>query len=332
MASITKLENGKYRAFVYHKGDFDKPIRRSRTFSTRREAAAWAHELEKTLQQKSSMPNTYTLGDAIKRYAEEVSPTKRGKRWELIRLKAFEKDCLPLDKLLAKVTPQDIVAFRDSRAREVANSTVNRELTLLSSVFRIAWLEWGWVEQNPCISVRRLPNPRHRERVLQWWEIKRVLRELNHNPRGSRPHSIIEVVALATLFALRTGMRAGEITGLTWENLYDRHCHLPTTKTGRPRDVPLSNKALKIINRLRGWDAEFVFGLNPQSLSTLFRRYRQRAGLDGFTFHDTRHTAATMIAKKVEVLDLCKIFGWSNPKMAMVYYNPHAESLADLLD
>lgn len=64
----------------------------------------------------------------------------------------------------------------------------------------------------------------------------------------------------------------------------------------------------------------------------MFRRYRERAGLEGFTFHDSRHTAATWMARKLEVLDLCKTFGWSNPKMAMVYYNPTAEDIADLLD
>jgi len=32
----------------------------------------------------------YTLRQAQRRYADEVSPTKRGERWEQIRLAAFE--------------------------------------------------------------------------------------------------------------------------------------------------------------------------------------------------------------------------------------------------
>lgn len=54
--------------------------------------------------------------------------------------------------------------------------------------------------------------------------------------------------------------------------------------------------------------------------------------LEGFTFHDTRHTAATMIAKKIDVQDLDKMFGWIDPKMAMVYYNPHGSSTAARLE
>lgn len=34
-----------------------------------------------------------------------------------------------------------------------------------------------------------------------------------------------------------------------------------------------------------------------------------------------------MLARKLDVLDLCKMFGWANPKQAMVYYNPTASQI-----
>lgn len=55
---------------------------------------------------------------------------------------------------------------------------------------------------------------------------------------------------------------------------------------------------------------------------------RDRAGLSGFVFHDTRHTAATWMAQKLHVLELCKVFGWKNPAQAMTYYNPKASDIA----
>jgi len=30
----------------------------------------------------------------------------------------------------------------------------------------------------------------------------------------------------------------------------------------------------------------------------------------------------------LHVLDLCKMFGWANPKQAMAYYNPSAAEIA----
>ena len=71
--------------------------------------------------------------------------------------------------------------------------------------------------------------------------------------------------------------------------------------------------------------------MRPQTLDALFRKLRDAAGLSGFTFHDTRHTAATMIARKLDVLDLCKMFGWKNTTRALTYYNPTASDIAKRL-
>ena len=103
------------------------------------------------------------------------------------------------------------------------------------------------------------------------------------------------------------------------------------TKNGSARDVPLSPVARRLIAQMRGWDDVSVFGLQSQTLDALFRRARDRAGLAGFTFHDARRTAATRISKRVDVLMLCRIFGWKNPKMSMVYYAPTASQIAGRL-
>ena len=57
---------------------------------------------------------------------------------------------------------------------------------------------------------------------------------------------------------------------------------------------------------------------------------KARAGLSGFTFHDTRHTAATWIGRsvKLQLLELCKMFGWTSTTRALVYYNPKAVDIA----
>jgi len=222
----------------------------------------------------------YTLRQALRRYADEVSPTKRGERWEQIRLSAFESYCLPLDTPIAQVTSQHIADFRDARGAIVGPASVLRELTLLSSVFQTAQREWGWVTVNPCRDIRKPASPRHRERVLAWWEIRRMLCAMGYRRTG-RVTSSGQAVALCMLLALRTGMRAGELCGLTWARVFDRHVHLPQTKNGKPRDVPLSSRARRLLARMRGWDDDLVFGLKTASLDALFRKYRARAGLAG---------------------------------------------------
>jgi integrase len=134
-------------------------------------------------------------------------------------------------------------------------------------------------------------------------------------------------VAAAFLLAQRTGMRAGEICGLRWDKVHDEYCELLMTKNGEPRQVPLLPSARRTIERLRGWDQEMVFGIKSASLDALFRKARARAGLDGFTFHDSRHTAATRLSPRMDVLDLCKMFGWKQTDQALTYYNPTAKQI-----
>ncbi len=75
-----------------------------------------------------------------------------------------------------------------------------------------------------------------------------------------------------------------------------------------------------------------VFGLHSRQLDALFRKLRDRAGVEGLTFHDSRHAAITALAKRLEVLELARMVGHTDLKMLMVYYNESAENLAKRLD
>lgn len=151
----------------------------------------------------------------------------------------------------------------------------------------------------------------------------------DHHP-GQPVKSVTQSIAYCFLAALRTGMRAGELTHLTWDRYHGNYIRLETTKTGVPRDVPLSSKARRVFERVRGFDKELVFGVTPQTLDTLFRRARTKSGLSGFTFHDSRHTSATWIGKsgKLNLMEFCKMFGWRDTRHALVYFNPSAADLS----
>lgn len=323
MASITKYSGG-YRAQVFVRG-----IRDSQTFPTKREASAWASERETELRAKAKTPSSvYTLGEALRKFGEEVSPTHKGENWELVRLRAFERQ-LPIAKKIGDVAHTDISAWRDKRLETVSPSTVLREIKLLNSVFEAARRDWHWIDSNPCKDVRKPSEAAHRERTITGIEVRGVLRALGWS-RGV-PKSITQSLANCFLFALCTGMRSSEMVNLTWARVHEKHVSLSESKTGAGRDVPLSTTARRILGYMRGFDPVTVFGLSHGTRDALFRKATARAGLQGFTFHDARHTAATRIAKRLDVLSLCKVFGWSDPKRAMVYFNPKARDMADLL-
>lgn len=304
--------------------------RESGTFDAKSEATIWAARRSTELRVLGSakVGSIKTLADAFKKYSEEVSPGKKGERWERIRLSAFLTEThqpLNTQKKINAINSADIAAWRNARFLVVKKSSVARDMTLLNSVFEIARKEWLWIDKNPCVDVQKPPKGQHRERVISGQEVRGILRALGYQ---SRVNSVSGSVARCFLLALQTGMRAGELCALSWSDVSAAGAKLHTSKTGVGRTVPLTPTALKTIERMRGFDAESVFGIAPQTLDALFRKARLRAGLDGFTFHDSRHTAATRLAQKLHVLDLCKVFGWSSTSRALTYYNPSASQLA----
>ena len=171
MASIQKTKNG-YRVQIAIRG-----VRENSSFHTKREAESWAARRETEIRDSKNLSpgSKHTLVDAFRRYAEEVSPTKRGERWEILRLQAFESHALPLKKMVDTIEPDDMATWRDSRLAVVNRGTVLREISLLSAVFESMRREWRWIEKNPLRDMRKPAEPDHREIVITRWQIKMML-------------------------------------------------------------------------------------------------------------------------------------------------------------
>lgn len=307
-------------------------VRDSKVFRTKREATSWAaiKETEIRAEQAKKPAERVTLHNLLARYIEEISPQKRGAEKEIIRLKAMTR-MLP-NLALSDVGPEVIQRYRDERLQQVKPNSVLRELGTLSSVFEHAIIEWRFLSANPVRMIRKPPRGEHRDRLISLLEIRAMLRQMGYSPRV-RINTLSGAIGCCFLMALRTGMRAGELCDLSWGNVFPTHVHVGeiTRKTdAAERDVPIIHKTRRLLQKMRGFDPAQVFGLKAGSLDAMFRKYRERAGLDGFTFHDSRHNAATWMVKygSLNVLELCKIMGWTNPKQAMVYFNPSPEDLA----
>lgn len=332
MASFQKLADGQVRASLYVKGKRD-----SKTCRNMREAKGWAITREAELQALAAGRGGEIKGvhEALDQYAREVSPTKRGARWELVRIEAIKKQ-IQNEKLSAPGLPKILADWKRKRDKAVKPGTVLREMGLLSAVFETARRDWKWITVNPLADIRKPTKPKHRARLIRWGEIKRTLRALDHHPR--RPVlTITQATALTFCVELRTGMRSGEICGIEPDEVKVDQVNLPETKNGEPRDVPLSVKARLLFKRAETLGTDTLFAVGTNTRDTLFRQAKKKAKVAGFTFHDGRHTAATMMAKRFiregktsaeAILDMCKVFGWKDPRMALVYFNPDISDLA----
>lgn len=298
----------------------------SGTFETKAQASAWM--LEQRAQLGGGKLPYATMSEAFRKYAREVSPSKGGERWEIVRLRQFEADPIALCGV-ATLAPSDIAAYRDRRLQRVAGSSVRREMNLLCSVIEIARKEWGWLRVNPMRDVRRPRSPDSRKRRITADEITAITRACGLAD-GLRAATAMQRTGLAFLLALETAMRSGEMLALTPEHVHltERYVHLPKSKNGEARDVPLSKRAVEILETLPG----HVFNLTDAVRDVKFREARATTGIANLHFHDSRAEAIWRLSKNFDVLELARIIGHRDLKSLLIYYRTSAQELATRLD
>ncbi|ENV06147.1 hypothetical protein F967_01117 [Acinetobacter sp. CIP 102637] len=285
-----------------------------------------------------------SFADLIRIYMEKVTPHKRGGRVETIILSSFIKS---FPRLMKKPVNQlgqlDMIQFRDERLKKVKSATVARDLGLLSAVFKYARQELRIMTSSPLDDVAKPKQSPSRNRRISQDEINSILQAFKYDGR-SQPVTKKQQTAWAFLFAIETAMRAGEITGLKWADVYDKHVELELTKNGTARKVPLSKRAIELLSYMRGIDDTDVCTVKSKvadgevgrgGLSAYFTQVvKGKLKINDLTFHDTRHEAISRMVKmqKLPVEILAKITGHKTISILInTYYNPDIEELADHL-
>ncbi len=324
MASVGKYGRG-YRAQIYVAGR-----RASKVFRTQREANTWA--AAKELELETAPIDQHTLAELIDDYIEKVMPKKGGGDHEIRQARAFLRDFPELAaKKLGDLDTPDFAEWRDKRLTTVSDATVLRNLNWLRHCLKVAREEWKWMTKNPLKGLRIPKSPASRTRRVSPAEVRGLCRTLDYRP-GKAPQTKYQEVALAFMVGLRSAMRAGEILSLGSGNLDLRRRvasveHKTQHLTGRPRDVPLTRHAVRLLRPVA--DRETCFTISSAVLDALFRKARDRILIKDLHFHDSRAEALTRLSRKVDVMTLAKISGHRDLRILQnTYYRETAEQIA----
>ncbi|MDH3713464.1 MAG: site-specific integrase [Gammaproteobacteria bacterium] len=329
MANFRKRGPHQWQAQVRKKGH---PTQ-SKTFATRSAAETWARSIEYEMDQGLFVSRveaeTTTLNELLQRYLEEITPQKKGAEPEAARVRALLKHSLT-QRIVAGIRGVDIARYRDERLRKVCPATVKRDLVIISHLFEIARKEWGIHVQNPVRDIKLPPHAKARERRLEAardGEASEETRLLNACREARNPY-LLPVVRLA----LETAMRQGELVSLRWENidLNQRIAHLPDTKNGESRTVPLSTTATNVLRSLpRSLSGEVFPSLTTEAVKRSYIRARRRAGLEDLRFHDLRHEATTRLFEKgLNIMEVACVTVHKDLRMLRRYTHLKAEDLA----
>ena len=247
------------------------------------------------------------------------------KSWErdeesLKHLKPFLKE-----KTLQEIGPELIENYKLKRKAEktkkkskVSESTINRELALLKTIFNKA-VEWGKIDTNRLIKVKKFKEKQKPMKILKDEEAIRLI-------DFALPH-----LKPVLIVVLNTGMRKGEILSLKWENIdFKNGLIFVKDSKSADREVPINYLVFETLKELPRI-AEFIF-YNPKTNSHIkdvknsFRTARNNAKIKGLIFHDLRHTAASrMIQAGVDLVTVSRILGHSSIQMTTRYIHPTTE-------
>jgi integrase len=250
------------------------------------------------------------------------------------------------------VTAVKIAEARDALTTEgKAAATVNRYLATLASVLTACVKRWHWLGASPMGQVQKPTESRAEQRFLSKEEAARLLQAC----RESESRDLY----LAVLLSLTTGARQGEILSLRWQDLdlaaatMVVRADAETTTKGGARSLPIVPEALTLLQArdkarrearqgakvasLRPSGSAFVFpskvtASKPVSLRTPWETALRRAGIEGFRWHDLRHSAASFLAKGgASLLEIGAVLGHKSANTTKRYAHLTEDHTHDLV-
>lgn len=293
----------------------------SDSFATKAQAQAWAlaKELEICADRRGDIPEGKVFLDLIDRFLLDHNVDKPT-RLRMLRVAKSEL----AEVSLSVISGKHVAEWRDARLKEVSVASVLREWNTLSSICTQAVKEWRWLKTNPFREATRPETPPSRTRRVEGDELERILYCLGYE-EGVLCTTLTSQAGAAAVFAVETGMRAGEICGLRPVDIVDGLATLRDTKNGDTRKVPLTRRAQAVLQQLPGG----FFHISPATLDALWRKGRDRALVKDLRFHDLRREALTRMAKKLDVMTLAKISGHRDLKILLnTYYAPRMEEVS----
>lgn len=254
-----------------------------------------------------------TFGTLAQRFVDDYAkPHKRSWRDDARQLRTM---VLPKweHHVAGEITRANVRDLLGAVARTRGGVTANRLRSLLSKLFRWAASQ-DYLEANPAADLPKLTRETSRERVLTDAEILALWQRLDALEAAWRRRDdeadeadaepcIPPGVALWLRLRLLTGQRGGSVGAMKWADLdldKRRVWEIPAAdmKAGHPHVVPLAPWVCELLKARRAQARdEAVYVLDGGRARHVRAGVTALVGLEDFTAHDLRRTAATGMAR-----------------------------------
>lgn len=226
------------------------------------------------------------------------------------------------DKLVSELTPEAIYRAAPKIYPGCAASTWNRQVIAptIAAINRCA--EKGWCS----------PIKAKRYKINAKKKVPADLAWVNNFASQASEEGLLHLAALA-LFMFGTGARIGEATAMVWGDV-DLDGNTATIHQTKIDDTRIAHLPQAVVTALRSIPSnrepgEPVFGYAGRgSVSKVWNKVADRAGIEPLTPHCCRHGfATTMLRKGIDVKTIAKAGGW---KDAATVLRTYAHALDDI--
>jgi integrase len=220
---------------------------------------------------------------------------------------------------LKDITKEHIVKARSGIKK--SPGTVNRYLNYFRAVLMYAYEELGWLDTKPII--KRVKEDSKRIKYFTIDDIKRLQRELPSHLQ--KPF----------IFSLLTGVRMSNCFNLKWDDIKKDQIAIDgsETKNGKSLCVPLNNKCRELLGSIKQ-QGPYVFTYSGRKMNrasnTGWYNALKKSNLEGFRWHDIRHTWATHhVQNGTPLHTLQHLGGWSDFNIVNRYAHLSKDYLSD---
>ncbi|MEO9523004.1 MULTISPECIES: site-specific integrase [Gammaproteobacteria] len=325
MATITKRAPRQWQVKIRRRGYRTQ----SKTFQTKAAAEQWSRQIESEMDRSVFVSldeaESTTLEMLSARYCREVLPDKKAIVDVNSRIKTLNKHLGHIT--LAGLDARTLKEYRSYRLQKVSSESVRKELSLLRRLIKYGQQELDIClpRGNPVDSIAMPAKAKSRDRRLEGHEESLLLQHAS-----KYGGEIFPIVGLA----IETAMRRSEVANLKWENINfkTRTAKLIDTKNGEDREIPLSQRAVEILQSLpRNFNGS-VFEMREDSITQAFTRVRRSAALHDLRFHDLRHEATSRLFELgLGLMEVAAITGHKDLAMLKRYTHLRAADLAKKL-
>ncbi|MBA6398241.1 site-specific integrase [Colwellia sp. BRX10-4] len=326
MAAIKQLKSGNWNVEIRIKGS--KTI--CKTFKLKLDAEQFSIKNEQVIRANLKGQTLLGLQFVLDTYRKRVLINHDGSlRGSYHHTGYLGKSLVKFfgDVTLSSITSANVASFREKRLRNdgMSESTTRKEMELLQRLYKFADIELDIEVKNPVNKVKKPSGAKIREKVINNEQLEHILDEVPH-----KYHAYFRLL-------METACRRSELLYLktSWVDLSKRVIHLPAeiTKTGTAREVPLSKKAIEIIEPLLNIGRKELFRWKGESMTQCFVRAAKRLGYKDVVIHTLRHSCLSHYGRLgFSVFQLRAISGHRSVRMLERYVKVDSLSVLGAMD